>query len=68
MRESADLLEKVSANIHFDLKACIDSFSLVVVASVRPPATPKEAAAGQASLDRLEGDLQHRLFKNLIEI
>ena len=36
-------------------------FSLVVVASVRPPATLEEQPACQARLDRLEADLQHRL-------
>ena len=43
------------------LKACMANFSLVIVASVRPPATPEEEAACQARLDRLEADLQHRL-------
>ena len=28
---------------------------------VRPPQTPEEAPACQARLDRLDGDLQHRL-------
>jgi hypothetical protein len=37
------------------------NFSLVIVASVRPPATPEEEAACHARLDRLEADLQHRL-------
>ena len=44
-----------------DLKTCMEGFSLVIVASVKPPATPEEAPACQARLDRLEGDLQHRL-------
>ena len=44
-----------------DLKTCMASFSLVVVASVRPPNTPEEQEACQARLTRLEGDLQHRL-------
>jgi hypothetical protein len=37
------------------------NFSLVIVASVRPPATQEEEAACQARLYRLEADLQHRL-------
>ena len=44
-----------------DLKTCMEGFSLVIVASVRPPQTQEEAPACQARLDRLEGDLQHRL-------
>ena len=44
-----------------NLEECMKSFTLVIVASVRPPATPEEQDACQARLDRLEGDLQHRL-------
>ena len=44
-----------------DLSICMEGFSLVTVASVKPPQTPEEAPACQARLDRLEGDLQHRL-------
>ena len=44
-----------------NLEECMKSFSLVIVASVRPPATPDEQDACQARLERLEGDLQHRL-------
>ena len=44
-----------------NLETCMDSFSLVIVASVRPPANPEEQPTCQARLDRLEGDLQHRL-------
>ena len=44
-----------------ELSACMASFNLVVVASVRPPATAEEQANCQATLDRLEADLLHRL-------
>ena len=44
-----------------NLEECMKSFTLVIVANVRPPATPEEQDACQARLDRLEGDLQHRL-------
>ena len=44
-----------------NLKTCMDGFSLAVVASVKPPSSPEEIPACQAGLDRLEGDLQHRL-------
>ena len=44
-----------------ELKTCMEGFSLVIVASVKPPQTPEEVPACQARLDRLEGDLQHRL-------
>ena len=44
-----------------NLKTCMAGFSLVVVASVKPPSIPEEIPACQARLDRLEGDLQHRL-------
>ena len=33
----------------------------IIVASVCPPAYPEEQLTFQAHLDRLEGDLQHRL-------
>ena len=36
-----------------DLKTCMEGFSLVIVASVKPPATPEEAPACQARLHRL---------------
>ena len=42
-------------------KNSMAGFSLVVVASVKPPSIPEEIPACQARLDRLEGDLQHRL-------
>ena len=38
-----------------NLKICMAGFSLVVVASVKPP------SSSQARLDRLKGDLQHHL-------
>ena len=38
-----------------------DSFNLTIVASVKPPSTPEEVQSSQAHLDRIEGDLQHRL-------
>ena len=44
-----------------NLKVFMDSFKLVVVANVCPPANPEEQVTCQAHLDRLEGDLQHRL-------
>ena len=44
-----------------NLDACMESFKLVIVASVRPPANPEEQLAYQVRLDRLEGDLQHRV-------
>ena len=44
-----------------NLKTCMAGFSLAVVASVKPPSSPEEIPACQARLDRLEGDLQHRL-------
>ena len=47
--------------VNENLDICMESFSLVVVASVRPPATLEEQPACQARLDRLEADLQHRL-------
>ena len=43
-----------------NLDRCMDNFNLVVVASVRPPATIEEQTACQAQLDRIEADLQHR--------
>ena len=43
-----------------NLEACMDSFRLVIVI-VRPLANPEEQLSCQARLDRLEGDLQHRL-------
>ena len=44
-----------------NLDACMESFQLVIVASVRPPANPEEQLACQVRMDRLEGDLQHRV-------
>ena len=44
-----------------NLDACMESLQLVIVAIVRPPANPEEQVTCQARLDRLEGDLQHRL-------
>ena len=44
-----------------NLDTCMASFSLVVVASVRPPATPEGEVACLSRLDGLEGDLQHSL-------
>ena len=44
-----------------NLEACMESFSLTIVASVRAPANPEEQESCQTRLDRLEGDLQHRL-------
>ena len=44
-----------------NLDACMESFKLVIVASVRPPTNPEEQLACQVRLDRLEGDLQHRV-------
>jgi hypothetical protein len=43
------------------LAQCLDSFSLQVIATVRPPATPEEEPACRLRLDRLEADMQHRL-------
>jgi hypothetical protein len=39
-----------------NLDACMESFKLVIVASVRPPENPEEQLACQVRLDRLEGD------------
>ena len=44
-----------------DLKTCISRFRLTIVASVKPPSTPEEVQTSKAHLDRIEGDLQHRL-------
>ena len=44
-----------------DLRSCMSSFRLAIVASVKPPSTPEEAQTSQAHLDRIEADLQHRL-------
>ena len=44
-----------------DLAKCLQSFSLQVIASVRPPATQEEEPACRQRLDRLEADMQHRL-------
>ena len=43
------------------LEQCLQSFSLQIIASVRPPATPEQELACRTRLDRLEGDMQHRL-------
>ena len=39
----------------------MSSFRLTIVASVKPPSTPEEVQTSEAHLDRIEGDLQHRL-------
>ena len=44
-----------------ELKTCMEGFSLVIVASVKPPQTPEEVPSCQARQDTLEGDMQHRL-------
>ena len=44
-----------------DLARCLQDFNLVVIGSVRPPATPEEELACRQRLDRLEADMQHRL-------
>ena len=44
-----------------DLARCLENFKLVVIASVRPPATPEEEPACHQRLDDLEADMQHRL-------
>ena len=44
-----------------DQATCLENFSLQVMGSVKPPATPEEEPACQVRLDRLEGDLQKRL-------
>ena len=44
-----------------DLKTCLSSFRLTIVASVKPSSTPEEVQTSQAHLDRIEADLQHRL-------
>ena len=43
------------------LAQCLESFSLQVIATVRPPATPEEEPACRLRVDRLEADMQHRL-------
>ena len=44
-----------------ELSACLESFHLQVIGSVRPPATPEEEPACLSRLDRLEADMQHRM-------
>ena len=44
-----------------ELARCLENFQLVVIGSVRPPATPKDEPACRLRLDRLEADIQHRL-------
>ena len=44
-----------------DLARCMETFSLQVIASVRPPATPEQEQDCLVRLDRLEADMQHRL-------
>ena len=40
-----------------DLARCLESFSLQVIGSVRPPSTPEEEPACLLRLDRLEADI-----------
>ena len=43
------------------LAQCLENFTLQVIATVRPPATPEEEPACRLRLDRLEADMQHPL-------
>ena len=43
------------------LAQCLENFTLPVIATVRPPATPEEEPAFRLRLDRFKSDMQHRL-------
>ena len=47
-----------------DLAKCMGSFNLLVIASVRPPATPEEEPACQTILDGLEAEIFAKLSSN----